>query len=177
MVVFKVLKVDNLKNILNEHILLHCSNKYKGEKLKESLFAYETLFLLYKEKTGKDLIGVYFDSDGRPKSKDLTLTLSHSHGVVGVGFSLKNGDNIAIDVEKVGSVRKHVLKLLNLNDTCSKEDFYIEWTKKECLKKALNLSLIKNEEKEFLGVSKIIEIDGEAYALSVYCEGDYEINI
>ena len=55
MIVFKVLKVEKLNNVLSENILNHCREKYKGEMLNESLFAYETLALLYKEKTGKDI--------------------------------------------------------------------------------------------------------------------------
>ncbi len=177
MVFFKVLKLDNLKNVLDETILSHSQAKYKGEALIESLFAYETLSLLYEEKTGKKLKGVYFDSDGKPKSKEVAITITHSHGVVGVGLSLNPNDTIAIDVEKVKDIKKPLIKLLNLNKDCTKEEFYLKWTKKECYKKAFNLSLLNSEEREFIGESKIIKIDGEVYALSVYCEGDYEINI
>ena len=177
MVVLKVLKVDNLKNILDESIISHCSKKYSGKNLTDSLFAYETLSMLYKRETGNNLLGIYFDDRGKPLSNEIAITITHSNGVVGVGFSLNTNDKIAIDIEKVKSVRKPLLKLLNLNENATKQEFYLKWTKKECFKKALNLPLLKSKEIDFKGKSEIVKIDGEEYALSVYCEKDFKIEL
>ena len=177
MIVFKVLKVDNLKNILDESIISHCSKKYSGKNLTESLFAYETLSLLYKKETGNNLNNVYFDKNGKPLSNEIAITITHSNGVVGVGFSLNPKDKIAIDIEKVKGVRKPLIKLLNLNDNVTKEEFYLKWTKKECFKKAFNLSLLDSKDVDFIGKSEIVKIDNENFALSIYCEKDFKIEI
>ena len=174
MIYFKVLKVEKLNNILSENLLLYCKGKYQGEKLTESLFAYESLYLLYKEKTGKTLPEITF-LNGKPTCGEIAVTLSHSSGVVGVGFSTNKDSQIAIDIEKVTKKREKVASLLGLSNNVANSEFFTLWTQKECLKKALNISLLTNENIEFFGESKIININGQNYALSVYAKEDYEI--
>lgn len=175
MIVFKIAKVEKLNNPLSENILLHCHEKYKGEKLTESLFAYQSLSLLYKEKTGKVLPEISFNESGKPICNEISVTLSHDSGVIAVGFSTEK-TYIGVDVEEIKDKKPNVTKLLGLSESCSNEDFYLEWTKKEALKKSLNLSLFKGKTKEFIGESKIVTVDGKKYALSVYSKESYESN-
>ena len=177
MIVFKVLKVEKLNTTLSENITCHCKQKYKGEMLTESLFAYQTLALLYKEKNGNDLPEITFLDNGKPICKDISVSLSHSSGVVAVGFSTDKNVNIGVDIELIKEIKPQIAKRLGLNADCSNEEFYLAWTKQECLKKALNLSLLKDNLNAFVGESKVIKINGKNYAVSIYSEGDYESNI
>ena len=176
MIVFKVLKVEKLNNVLTEKILLHCREKYKGEMLNESLFAYETLALLYKEKTGKDIGEITFLNDGKPICKDINISLSHSNGVVAVGFSTDKGVDIGVDIELIKAKKPQAVKLLGLDKDCTDTEFYLAWTKKETLKKAKCVSLLSKGVEGFIGESKIVNINGTDYAVSVYCKESYESN-
>ena len=176
MIVFKVFKVEKLNISLSENILLHCREKYSGEKLLESLFAYQSLSLLYKEKTGKKIPEITFLKDGKTTCKDINITLSHSNGVVAVGFSTDKSVSIGVDIELIKDKKVQVLKLLDLSENCSDTEFYLAWTKKEALKKALNISLLESGVDKFVGESKVINIDGRNYALSIYCKESYESN-
>ncbi len=104
MIVFKVLKVEKLNTTLSENITCHCKQKYKGEMLTESLFAYQTLALLYKEKIGNDLPEITFLDNGKPTCKDIGVSLSHSSGVVAVGFSTDKNVNIGVDIQLIKEV-------------------------------------------------------------------------
>ena len=177
MIVFKVFKVQKLNTPLSENVLFHCKQKYSGEMLSNSLFAYQSLALLYKEKTGKDLPEITFLESGKPISSEIAVTLSHSSGVAMVGFSTNPNDKIAVDVELIKDKKIEVQKRLGLNEDCTREEFYLAWTKKETLKKALNVSLLSGDLSEFKGESKVVKLDGKNYAVSIYSEGDYESNI
>ena len=177
MIVFGVFKVEKLNINLSENIVFHCKQKYSGEMLSNSLFAYQSLALLYKEKTGKDLPEIAFLDNGKPVSEDISVTLSHSSGVVAVGFSTDKSLNIGVDIQLIKEIKPQIARRLGLSETCSNNDFYLAWTKNETLKKALNLSLLKDNLNAFVGESKVIKINGENYAVSIYSEGDYESNI
>ncbi len=177
MIVFKVLKLEKLNIELSENIVFHCKQKYNGEMLNESLFAYQTLALLYKEKTGSDLPKITFLDNGKPVSDNITVTISHSEGAVAVGFSTDKNINIGVDIQLIKDKKPKAQKLLGLSESCEAEEFYLAWTKNETLKKALNLSLLKDNLTKFKGESKVIKINGKNYAVSIYSEGDYESNI
>ena len=177
MIVFGVFKLEKLNTPLSENITCHCKQKYSGEMLSNSLFAYQSLALLYKEKTGRDLPKITFLDNGKPVSEDISVTLSHSEGAVAVGFSTDKNINIGVDIELIKAKKPQVVKLLGLDENCTDTDFYLAWTKNETLKKALNLSLLKDNLSAFVGESKVVKINGKNYAVSIYSEGDYESNI
>lgn len=177
MIVFGVFKVEKLNINLSENITCHCKHKYSGEMLSNSLFAYQSLALLYKEKTGSDLPEITFLDNGKPICSDILVTISHSGNAVAVGFSTDKNINIGVDIQLIKEIKSQTAKRLGLSETCSNNDFYLAWTKNETLKKALNLSLLKDNSSAFVGESKIVKINGKNYAVSIYSEGDYESNI
>ena len=79
--------------------------------------------------------------------------------------------------ELIKDIKPQIAKRLGLNEDCTREEFYLAWTKNETLKKALNLSLLKDNTSAFVGESKVVKINGKNYAVSIYSKGDYESNI
>ena len=176
MIVFKASNLQKLNITLNENILSHCQKKYKGEMLTESIFAYQTLALLYKEKTGKELPEITFLDGGKPTCKDINISLSHSGGAVAVGFSTDKGVDIGVDIELIKAKKPQAVKLLGLDKDCTDTEFYLAWTKKETLKKACNKPLLSAGVGDFVGESKVININCKDYAVSVYSKESYESN-
>ena len=116
MIVFGVFKLEKLNINLSENIVFHCKQKYSGEMLSNSLFAYQSLALLYKEKTGSDLPEITFLDNGKPICSDILVTISHSGNAVAVGFSTDKSLNIGIDIEVVKDKKPKVQNLLGLSE-------------------------------------------------------------
>ena len=96
--------------------------------------------------------------------------------MVAVGFSTDKGVDIGVDIELIKAKKPQAVKLLGLDESCTDTDFYLAWTKKETLKKACNKPLLSAGVGDFVGESKVININCKDYAVSVYSKESYESN-
>ena len=171
------LKACSLQNSIDLSVLptaiLQRSNSYKkSNKSNESLLAWCTLNSLLLSVTGKDLkeYEITFSSRGKPLINNGFISLSHSDGVVVVGYS---SVDFGVDIENVENALKYtaVSKKLGVTDDKS---LFKRWTEIESAAK-LNDSFSLQIDKNIVIKGDEIVVNGKKIAYTVASFNNFNV--